>query len=49
MTDESISTSMMMDLDAVKELFDVKSGEDFSADDPKNPRNLQAQKHHDEH
>lgn len=49
MTDESISTSMMMDLDAVKELFDVKSVEDFSADDPKNPRNLQAQKHHDEH
>lgn len=49
MADESISTSMMMDLDAVKELFDVKSVEDFSADDPKNPRNLQAQKHHDEH
>ena len=49
MTDESISTSMIMDLDAVKELFDVKSVEDFSADDPKNPRNLQAQKHHDEH
>ena len=49
MTDESISTSMMMDLDAVKELFDVKSVEDFSADDPENPRNLQAQKHHDEH
>ena len=49
MTDESISTSMMMDLDAVKELFDVKSVEDFSADDPKNPRNLHAQKHHDEH
>ncbi|KFI58168.1 DNA polymerase III subunit gamma/tau [Bifidobacterium choerinum] len=40
--DESLASSQTMSIDEVKELFDVKSVEEFAADDPKNPRNQQA-------
>lgn len=39
--DESLASSQTMSLDEVKELFDVKSVEEFAADDPRNPRNQQ--------
>lgn len=42
MSDESLASSAMLNLDEVKELFEVKTVEDFSADDPNNPRNLQS-------
>ena len=40
--DESLASSQTMSVDEVKELFDVKSVEEFAADDPRNPRNQQA-------
>lgn len=40
--DESLASSQTMSVDEVKELFDVKSVEEFAADDPRNPRNQRA-------
>lgn len=49
MNDQSLGEATAMNLDDLKKLFDVKKVEQFAADDPKNPKNIQpAKKHSDE-
>ena len=49
MSDQSLGEAMAMNLDDLKKLFEVKKVEQFAADDPKNPKNIQpAKKHSDE-
>ena len=49
MSDQSLGEATAMNLDDLKKLFDVKKVEQFAADDPKNPKNIQpAKKHSDE-
>ena len=49
MSDQSLGEATAMNLDDLKKLFEVKKVEQFAADDPKNPKNIQpAKKHPDE-
>lgn len=49
MNDQSLGEATAMNLDDLKKLFEVKKFEQFAADDPKNPKNIQpAKKHSDE-
>lgn len=49
MSDQSLGEATAMNLDDLKKLFEVKKVEQFAADDPKNPKNIQpAKKHLDE-
>ena len=49
MSDQSLGEATAMNLDDLKKLFEVKRVEQFAADDPKNPKNIQpAKKHSDE-
>ncbi len=49
MNDQSLGEATAMNLDDLKKLFEVKKVEQFAADDPKNPKNIQpAKKHLDE-
>lgn len=49
MSDQSLDEATAMNLDDLKKLFEVKKVEQFAADDPKNPKNIQpAKKHSDE-
>ncbi|MCH4845318.1 DNA polymerase III subunit gamma and tau [Bifidobacterium longum] len=49
MNDQSLGEATVMNLDDLKKLFEVKKVEQFAADDPKNPKNIQpAKKHSDE-
>ena len=49
MNDQSLGEATAMNLDDLKKLFEVKKVEQFAADDPKNPKNIQpAKKHADE-
>ena len=49
MSDQSLGEATAMNLDDLKKLFEVKKVEQFAADDPKNPKNIQpAKKHSDE-
>ena len=49
MSDQSLGEATAMNLDDLKRLFEVKKVEQFAADDPKNPKNIQsAKKHSDE-
>ena len=49
MSDQSLGEATTMNLDDLKKLFEVKKVEQFAADDPKNPKNIQpAKKHSDE-
>lgn len=49
MNDQSLGEATSMNLDDLKKLFEVKKVEQFAADDPKNPKNIQpAKKHSDE-
>lgn len=49
MNDQSLGEATAMNLDDLKKLFEVKRVEQFAADDPKNPKNIQpAKKHSDE-
>lgn len=49
MSDQSLGEAPAMNLDDLKKLFEVKKVEQFAADDPKNPKNIQpAKKHSDE-
>lgn len=49
MSDQSLGEATVMNLDDLKKLFEVKKVEQFAADDPKNPKNIQpAKKHSDE-
>lgn len=49
MNDQSLGEATAMNLDDLKKLFEVKKVEQFAADDPKNPKNIQpAKKHSDE-
>ena len=50
MSDQSLGEATAMNLDDLKKLFEVKKVEQFAADDPKNPKNIQpAKKHSDEY
>lgn len=44
MNDQSLGEASAMSLDDLKKMFEVKKVEEYSADDPKNPRNMQAAK-----
>ena len=49
MSDESLDTATSMSMDDIKRLFEVKKVEEFTADDPHNPRNMhQTAKHTEE-
>ena len=49
MNDQPLGEATAMNLDDLKKLFEVKKVEQFAADDPKNPKNIQpAKKHSDE-
>lgn len=49
MSDQSLGEATAMNFDDLKKLFEVKKVEQFAADDPKNPKNIQpAKKHSDE-
>lgn len=49
MSDQSLGEATAMNLDDLKKLFEVKKVEQFAADDPKNPKNIQpAKKYSDE-
>ncbi|MCI1219086.1 MAG: DNA polymerase III subunit gamma/tau [Bifidobacterium sp.] len=41
LNDKSLSAATAMDLDELEKLFEVKGVEEFAADDPHNPRNIQ--------
>lgn len=41
LNDESLGSATALDLDELARLFEVKSVEDFAADDPRNPKNIQ--------
>ncbi|MEJ5921509.1 DNA polymerase III subunit gamma/tau [Bifidobacterium thermophilum] len=41
LNDESLGTATALSVDELKELFEVKTVEQFAPDDPKNPKNLQ--------
>ena len=44
MSDESIGASDALDVNGLSRLFEVKKVEEFAADDPHNPRNMQVKK-----
>lgn len=44
MNDESLGTATALSVDELSRIFEVKKIEDFTADDPKNPRNMQTKK-----
>ena len=46
MSDQSLGEATAMNLDDLKKLFEVKKVEQFAADDPKNPKNIQPAKKH---
>ena len=46
MNDQSLGEATAMNLDDLKKLFEVKKVEQFAADDPKNPKNIQPAKKH---
>ena len=49
MSDESLDTAASMSMDDIRRLFEVKKVEEFTADDPHNPRNMhQTAKHTEE-
>lgn len=49
MSDQSLDEANAMDMDALAKMFEVKKVEEFVADDPHNPKNMQpAKKHNDE-
>ena len=49
MSDESLDAAASMSVDDIKRLFEVKKVEEFTADDPHNPRNMhQTTKHTEE-
>lgn len=48
LSDESLNSSTVMDIADIAKLFDVKQVEDFSADDPQNPKNAQPANKHQE-
>jgi DNA polymerase-3 subunit gamma/tau len=41
MNDQSLGEARAMDLNELGRMFEVKKIEDFAADDPKNPKNIQ--------
>lgn len=46
MSDQSLGDATTMKMDDLKKLFEVKKVEEFAADDPKNPKNIQPAKKH---
>lgn len=46
MSDQSLGDATAMKMDDLKKLFEVKKVEEFAADDPKNPKNIQPVKKH---
>ncbi|PJM78427.1 DNA polymerase III subunit gamma and tau [Bifidobacterium scaligerum] len=44
MSDQSLGDATAMSLDDLKTMFEVKKVEEFAADDPRNPRNVQTSK-----
>ena len=44
MSDESIGASNALDMNDLNRVFEVKKVEEFSSDDPHNPRNMQVKK-----
>lgn len=46
MSDRSLGDATAMKMDDLKKLFEVKKVEEFAADDPKNPKNIQPAKKH---
>ncbi len=44
MNDESLGSSNAMSVQDLSKLFEVKKVEDFTADDPRNPRNMHVKK-----
>lgn len=46
MSDQSLGDATAMKMDDLKKLFEVKKVEEFAADDPKNPKNIQPAKKH---
>ncbi|KAB8294404.1 DNA polymerase III subunits gamma and tau [Bifidobacterium avesanii] len=48
MNDEVLGQGAAMDVEDLKKLFEVKKVEDFEADDPHNPNNMQKNKNHDD-
>lgn len=45
LNDESLGEATALSIDELSKMFDVKKVEDFAADDPKNPKNIQPAKH----
>ncbi|MFT9392238.1 MAG: hypothetical protein ABF581_01300, partial [Bifidobacterium sp.] len=41
MDDPALNTDQSLNMDDIRQLFNVKKIEEFAADDPKNPRNVQ--------
>ncbi|KAB7788868.1 DNA polymerase III subunit gamma and tau [Bifidobacterium cebidarum] len=46
MSDQSLGDSRAMSMDDLKKMFEVKDVKEFTADDPKNPKNIQPAKKH---
>ena len=46
MSDQSLGDATAMKMDDLKKLFEVKKVEEFAANDPKNPKNIQPAKKH---
>ncbi|MFT8704933.1 DNA polymerase III subunit gamma/tau [Bifidobacterium aquikefiricola] len=49
MDDPSLNTDQSLKLDDIKQLFNVKKVEEFAADDPQNPRNIQQRRNSQQH
>ncbi len=45
LSDESLGEATALSIDELSKMFDVKKVEEFAADDPKNPKNIQPSKH----
>lgn len=48
LTDESLEQSQAMGFDEVAAMFDVKKTENFDAEDPRNPKNMQSHKNNNQ-
>ena len=48
LNDESLGTATALSVEELKELFEVKTVEQFAPDDPKNPKNLQPPNRHND-
>ncbi|MFT8357057.1 MAG: DNA polymerase III subunit gamma/tau [Bifidobacterium aquikefiri] len=49
MDDPALNTDQSLKLDDIKQLFNVKKIEEFAADDPQNPRNIQQRRNSQQH